>query len=125
MFVHSQIRFFKDLSVLLLEECYQTDEIRTENLLKTELHKFKKHTSLQIALSINHVEFVAHDAVQLILNGMWSGALTVKHLSLMQCVLGIIFPPYILMIHTQQRISLDDSQTIAIETAEDDMNEGQ
>ena len=90
------LRAFESLSVLFLEECYRTDEVKTEKLITTELELMAPNTSLTLAVSCELFGFVSHSCVHNLLNDVWTGAMKHNDLHPLQCIAGIFFPPYIL-----------------------------
>ena len=82
--------------MLLLEECYREDEVKTEKLITTELELMAPNTCLTLAVNSGLFGFVSHSCVSNLLNDVWTGAMKHNDLHPLQCLAGIFFPPYIL-----------------------------
>ena len=79
----------------MLDECFKSDETRTEKLITTELNIFNKQTCLKLAVASGHREFVAHSSVQILLNDVWTGAMKQRDITTRQIMLALFCPPYI------------------------------
>ncbi|XP_078586018.1 transient receptor potential cation channel subfamily M member-like 2 [Branchiostoma floridae x Branchiostoma japonicum] len=64
---------FEDLALGVLNECWGEDELRTQLLLVRELYLWGELTCLRIAISGDHLNFIAHSACQALLNNIWMG----------------------------------------------------
>ncbi|XP_035700323.1 transient receptor potential cation channel subfamily M member-like 2 [Branchiostoma floridae] len=85
---------FEDLALGVLNECWGEDELRTQLLLVRELYLWGELTCLRIAISGNHLNFIAHSACQALLNNIWMGkmALDTSMIRLFSC---IFIPPLV------------------------------
>ncbi|XP_066299867.1 transient receptor potential cation channel subfamily M member-like 2 isoform X2 [Branchiostoma lanceolatum] len=85
---------FEELALGVLNECWGEDELRTQLLLVRELYLWGELTCLRIAISGNHLNFIAHSACQALLNNIWMGkmALDTSIIRLFTC---IFIPPLV------------------------------
>ena len=58
--------------------CFITDESRARKLLTYELKNWGQTTNLSLAVSSEHIQFVAHSCNQELLTDIWSGIMTFK-----------------------------------------------
>uniref|UniRef100_H2YVV7 TRPM SLOG domain-containing protein n=1 Tax=Ciona savignyi TaxID=51511 RepID=H2YVV7_CIOSA len=105
---------FKALAIQLLEVCYHADDDATQHLLTYELKQWSRETCLSLAVAAKHRDFIAHPCVQLLLNDLWMGGLSVRKNSSLKVILGILAPPTILMLEfkTHEELQLMP-QTVA------------
>ncbi|KAI8514536.1 Transient receptor putative cation channel sub M member 2 [Branchiostoma belcheri] len=66
---------FEDLALGVLNACWGDDKLQTQLLLVRELYLWGELTCLRIAISGNHLKFIAHSACQALLNNIWMGKL--------------------------------------------------
>ena len=81
---------FLSIALGLLDECYQTNEDLTQQLLTYNLENWRDQCGLSLAVATRHEEFVAHTCCQTLPTEIWMGAMkldewatlkvTVKHL---------------------------------------------
>ena len=64
---------FRSLSHDLLDKCYRECESKTVKLITEQSEQFNKRTSIDMAVSMMHLEFVSHSCVQALLNDVWTG----------------------------------------------------
>uniref|UniRef100_H2Y089 Transient receptor potential cation channel subfamily M member 3 n=1 Tax=Ciona intestinalis TaxID=7719 RepID=H2Y089_CIOIN len=105
---------FQDLAIQLLEVCYHADDDATQHILTYELKQWSRHTCLSLAVAAKHRDFIAHPCVQLLLNDLWMGGLSMRKNSSLKVILGILLPPTILMLEfkTHEELQLMP-QTVA------------
>ena len=77
-------REFLQLSLGLLEECFQTNEELAQQLLTHNLEDWDSQTCLSLAVSAKHEEFVAHTCCQKLLTEIWVGAMRVGNWASLQ-----------------------------------------
>ena len=58
--------------------CFITDESHASKLLTYELKNWGQTTNLSLAVSSEHIQFVAHSCNQELLTDIWSGIMTFK-----------------------------------------------
>ncbi|XP_078660979.1 transient receptor potential cation channel subfamily M member-like 2 isoform X2 [Branchiostoma floridae x Branchiostoma belcheri] len=85
---------FEDLALGVLNECWGEDELRTQLLLVRELYLWGELTCLRIAISGNHLNFIAHSACQALLNNIWMGKLALDT-SIIRLFTCIFIPPLV------------------------------
>lgn len=89
-------REFENLALQMLEECYKTDQNKAMEMITRKSQQFNDLTCLEVAVNSNHLEFVAHSCVQVLLNDVWTGELVEKDdVSIYHFLLAIVFPPYL------------------------------
>ena len=71
-------REFQRLAVQLLDICFITDEPLASKLLTYELKNWGRTTNLSLAVSSEHIQFVAHSCNQELLTDIWSGVMTFR-----------------------------------------------
>ena len=97
VFIHSFIHSdFKNLSVSLLDLCNREDEKQTLKLITGQLEQFNHRTCIDMAVSMRHLEFVAHSSVQALLNDVWTGSIKNLDITTRDFLLTMIFPPYLI-----------------------------
>uniref|UniRef100_A0A183BQX0 Ion_trans domain-containing protein n=1 Tax=Globodera pallida TaxID=36090 RepID=A0A183BQX0_GLOPA len=89
---------FRDCSLELLHNCHQQDSQLTMRLLTAELPNWGHHTCLSLAVIANNKRFLAHPCCQILLAELWHGGLRFRSQSNVKVVLGILFPPSILLL---------------------------
>ncbi|XP_021362499.1 transient receptor potential cation channel subfamily M member 2-like isoform X2 [Mizuhopecten yessoensis] len=87
---------FCDLSVNVLNECYELDESKAQDLLVRELEHWGSATCVLIAVETDNKQFISQTACQSLLNSVWMGKLSLDNgtISMLACVL---FPPLLLI----------------------------
>ncbi|KAI8496653.1 Transient receptor putative cation channel sub M member 2 [Branchiostoma belcheri] len=85
---------FEDLALGVLNECWGDDKLQTQLLLVRELYLWGELTCLRIAISGNHLKFIAHSACQALLNNIWMGKLALDT-SLIRLFTCIFIPPLV------------------------------
>ncbi|XP_078286102.1 transient receptor potential cation channel subfamily M member 1-like [Rhinoraja longicauda] len=91
-------RDFAQLAVDLLDHSYKHDEQVAMKLLTYELKNWSDLTCLKLAVTAKHRDFIAHTCSQMLLTDMWMGRLHVRKNPGLKIMLGIIFPPTILLL---------------------------
>ncbi|XP_072139062.1 transient receptor potential cation channel subfamily M member 1-like [Mobula birostris] len=91
-------RDFGQLAVDLLDHSYKHDEQVAMKLLTYELKNWSDSTCLKLAVTAKHRDFIAHTCSQMLLTDMWMGRLHVRKNPGLKIMLGIIFPPTILLL---------------------------
>ena len=66
------------MAVGVLDECRNEDDSTAQTLLVKELPDFAFLTSLDIAVSANNQDFIAHPSCQTLLSRLWMGALHIN-----------------------------------------------
>ena len=97
---------FAKLAIDLLDVCYQTNEADAETLITSELISLPQMTCIDLAIATKQKDFVAHSAIQGILNDAWTGAITSRHIQARE-VIAIICFPFLLLnveIRTQEEM---------------------
>ncbi|TRY90810.1 hypothetical protein DNTS_009691 [Danionella cerebrum] len=89
---------FGQLAYELLDQSYKHDEHMAMKLLTYELKNWSKSTCLKLAVAAKHRDFIAHTCSQMLLTDMWMGCLRVGKTNGFKVILGIIFPPFILLL---------------------------
>ncbi|XP_062246524.1 transient receptor potential cation channel subfamily M member 1-like [Platichthys flesus] len=88
---------FGQLAYELLDQSYKHDEQVAMKLLTYELKNWSNSTCLKLAVAAKHSEFIAHTCSQLLLTDMWMGCLRMGKSNSLKVILGIVFPPFILL----------------------------
>ena len=83
------------MSVNLLDLCNREDEKETLKLITGQLEQFNNRTCIDMAVSMKHLEFVAHSSVQALLNDVWTGSIKNLDITTKDFLLTMIFPPYL------------------------------
>ncbi|XP_066523255.1 transient receptor potential cation channel subfamily M member 1-like [Hoplias malabaricus] len=89
---------FGTLAYELLDQAYKHDEQVAMKLLTYELKNWSKSTCLKLAVAAKHRDFIAHTCSQMLLTDMWMGCLRVGKSPGFKVIIGIIFPPSILLL---------------------------
>uniref|UniRef100_UPI003D7FE348 transient receptor potential cation channel subfamily M member 1a isoform 5 n=1 Tax=Danio rerio TaxID=7955 RepID=UPI003D7FE348 len=89
---------FGQLAYELLDQSYKHDEHMAMKLLTYELKNWSNSTCLKLAVAAKHRDFIAHTCSQMLLTDMWMGCLRVGKSNGLKVILGIIFPPAILLL---------------------------
>ncbi|KAJ8248754.1 hypothetical protein GJAV_G00227380 [Gymnothorax javanicus] len=89
---------FGQLAYELLDQSYKHDEQVAMKLLTYELTNWSNSTCLKLAVAAKHRDFIAHTCSQMLLTDMWMGCLRVGKSPGLKVILGIIFPPSILLL---------------------------
>ncbi|XP_041467806.1 transient receptor potential cation channel subfamily M member 5-like [Lytechinus variegatus] len=88
-------REYEKLAVGVLDHCYREDRRRTSLLLIREMPEWGNVSCLCLGAAAHDKHFIAHPAVQNVLNDLWSGRLSRQN-SHWQSWLATFFPPYAL-----------------------------
>ncbi|XP_072321342.1 transient receptor potential cation channel subfamily M member 1-like isoform X2 [Eucyclogobius newberryi] len=88
---------FGQLAYELLDQSYKHDEQVAMKLLTYQLKNWSNSTCLKLAVAAKHRDFIAHTCSQMLLTDMWMGCLRMGKSNSLNVILGIIFPPYILL----------------------------
>ncbi|CAL9697510.1 unnamed protein product [Knipowitschia caucasica] len=91
-------REFGQLAYELLDQSYKHDEQVAMKLLTYELVNWSNSTCLKLAVAAKQRDFIAHTCSQLLLTDMWMGCLRIGKNPGLKVILGIIFPPMILLL---------------------------
>ncbi|XP_077376516.1 transient receptor potential cation channel subfamily M member 1-like isoform X2 [Festucalex cinctus] len=89
---------FGQLAYELLDQSYKRDEQVAMKLLTYELKNWSNSTCLKLAVAAKHRDFIAHTCSQMLLTDMWMGCLHVGKSNSLKVILGIVFPPAILLL---------------------------
>uniref|UniRef100_A0A8C5FWX7 Transient receptor potential cation channel, subfamily M, member 1a n=1 Tax=Gadus morhua TaxID=8049 RepID=A0A8C5FWX7_GADMO len=90
-------REFGQLAYELLDQSYKHDEQVAMKLLTYELKNWSNSTCLKLAVAAKHRDFIAHTCSQMLLTDMWMGCLRMGKSNGLKVILGIVFPPSILL----------------------------
>ncbi|XP_058485159.1 transient receptor potential cation channel subfamily M member 1-like [Solea solea] len=88
---------FGQLAYELLDQSYKHDEQVAMKLLTYELKNWSNSTCLKLAVAAKHRDFIAHTCSQMLLTDMWMGCLRMGKSNSLKVILGIVFPPAILL----------------------------
>ncbi|CAL8243612.1 unnamed protein product [Lota lota] len=91
-------REFGQLAYELLDQSYKHDEQVAMKLLTYELKNWSNSTCLKLAVAAKHRDFIAHTCSQMLLTDMWMGCLRMGKSNGLKVILGIVFPPSILLL---------------------------
>ncbi|KAM4618245.1 transient receptor potential cation channel subfamily M member 1b [Polymixia lowei] len=89
---------FGQLAYELLDQSYKHDEQVAMKLLTYELINWSNSTCLKLAVAAKQRDFIAHTCSQMLLTNMWMGCLRIGKNPGLKVILGIIFPPLILLL---------------------------
>uniref|UniRef100_A0A3P8UV35 Transient receptor potential cation channel, subfamily M, member 1b n=1 Tax=Cynoglossus semilaevis TaxID=244447 RepID=A0A3P8UV35_CYNSE len=89
---------FGQLAYELLDQSYKHDEQVAMKLLTYELVNWSNSTCLKLAVAAKQRDFIAHTCSQMLLTDMWMGCLRMGKNPGLKVILGIIFPPLILLL---------------------------
>uniref|UniRef100_A0A6Q2ZPZ1 Transient receptor potential cation channel, subfamily M, member 1a n=1 Tax=Esox lucius TaxID=8010 RepID=A0A6Q2ZPZ1_ESOLU len=89
---------FGQLAYELLDQSYKHDEQVAMKLLTYQLKNWSNSTCLKLAVAAKHRDFIAHTCSQMLLTDMWMGCLRMGKSNGFKVILGIIFPPSILLL---------------------------
>uniref|UniRef100_A0A8C7ZQY8 Transient receptor potential cation channel, subfamily M, member 1b n=1 Tax=Oryzias sinensis TaxID=183150 RepID=A0A8C7ZQY8_9TELE len=89
---------FGQLAYELLDQSYKHDEQVAMKLLTYELVNWSNSTCLKLAVAAKQRDFIAHTCSQMLLTDMWMGCLRIGKSPGLKVILGIIFPPMILLL---------------------------
>uniref|UniRef100_A0A8C1GQA9 Transient receptor potential cation channel, subfamily M, member 1a n=1 Tax=Cyprinus carpio TaxID=7962 RepID=A0A8C1GQA9_CYPCA len=118
---------FGQLAYELLDQSYKHDEQVAMKLLTYELKNWSNSTCLKLAVAAKHRDFIAHTCSQMLLTDMWMGCLRVGKSNGLKVILGIIFPPTILLLdfRTGDDLSYQNSKDKEeLKDKEDDIKSG-
>ncbi|KAG7276232.1 hypothetical protein CRUP_018614, partial [Coryphaenoides rupestris] len=88
---------FGQLAYELLDQSYKHDEQVAMKLLTYELINWSNSTCLKLAVAAKQRDFIAHTCSQMLLTDMWMGCLRIGKNPGLKVILGIIFPPLIML----------------------------
>ena len=71
-------RLFEERATGVLDECFEENEKLSQKLLLRELDHHGNLTCLDLAVSGDSQDFIAHEACQLLLTRLWMGALAMN-----------------------------------------------
>ncbi|XP_075134506.1 transient receptor potential cation channel subfamily M member 6 [Leptodactylus fuscus] len=97
---------FGQLTVNLLENAFKRNEQMAMKLLTYELKNWSNSTCLKLAVSSALRSFMCHTCTQMLLTDMWMGCLKMRKNSWLKVVLGILFPPCILMLEFKTKAEM-------------------
>uniref|UniRef100_A0A8C6LYA1 Transient receptor potential cation channel, subfamily M, member 1b n=2 Tax=Nothobranchius furzeri TaxID=105023 RepID=A0A8C6LYA1_NOTFU len=89
---------FGQLAYELLDQSYKHDEQVAMKLLTYELVNWSNSTCLKLAVAAKQRDFIAHTCSQMLLTDMWMGCLRIGKSPGLKVILGIVFPPFILLL---------------------------
>ncbi|XP_033724836.1 transient receptor potential cation channel subfamily M member-like 2 isoform X2 [Pecten maximus] len=96
------------LSVNVLNECYELDEHKAQDLLVRELDHWGSATCVLIAVETDNKHFISQTACQSLLNSVWMGKLSPDNgtISMLTCVLC---PPMLFLLMKYKEIENPDT----------------
>ncbi|KAK0425602.1 hypothetical protein QR680_009283 [Steinernema hermaphroditum] len=112
---------FRQLSLDLLDHCYQQDDAQTLQLLTYELGHWGYETCLSLAVIVNNKQFLAHPCCQILLADLWHGGLRIRSNSNLKVILGLLIPFFIFALEFKSKEELALQPQTAAEH-EDDVN---
>ncbi|KAK1874832.1 Transient receptor potential cation channel subfamily M member 1 [Dissostichus eleginoides] len=95
---------FGQLAYELLDQSYKHDEQVAMKLLTYELKNWSNSTCLKLAVAAKHRDFIAHTCSQMLLTDMWMGCLRMGKSNSLEVILGLVFPPLILLMKFRRRL---------------------
>lgn len=72
-------REFSNLAIAVLNECYDVEEKKAQNLLIRELEHWGAATCVLLAVESNNKKFISQTACQTLLNNVWMGHLSLDN----------------------------------------------
>ncbi|KAJ7375643.1 Transient receptor putative cation channel sub M member 7 [Desmophyllum pertusum] len=120
--LYAHVEEFKRLALGLLDQCFQTNEELTQQLLTYHLENWGGQTCLSLAVAIEHEEFLAHCSCQTLLTDIWTGAMKTTHRSSIMTMLGLLMPPTIFLLEFKTKQELL-SMPVTLEEHEHDLAE--
>uniref|UniRef100_A0A915PF14 TRPM SLOG domain-containing protein n=1 Tax=Setaria digitata TaxID=48799 RepID=A0A915PF14_9BILA len=97
---------FRNLSLVLLEHCYNHDDAQTLQLLTYELISWGNETCLSLAVMVNNKQFLAHPCCQILLADLWHGGLRMRSHSNLKVLFGLFCPLTIFLLEFKSREEL-------------------
>ncbi|XP_075061136.1 transient receptor potential cation channel subfamily M member 6 [Mixophyes fleayi] len=97
---------FAQLALDLLENAFKLNEQMAMKLLTYELMNWSNSTCLKLAVSSALRPFVSHTCTQMLLTDMWMGCLKMRKNSWLKVILGILLPPFILMLEFKTKAEM-------------------
>ncbi|KAM5194380.1 transient receptor potential cation channel subfamily M member 6 isoform 2-T2 [Mantella aurantiaca] len=97
---------FGQLALDLLEKAFKLNEQMAMKLLTYELKNWSNSTCLKLAVSSALRPFVSHTCTQMLLTDMWMGCLKMRKNSWLKVILGILLPPFILMLEFKTKAEM-------------------
>ncbi|KAM3720978.1 Transient receptor potential channel [Dirofilaria immitis] len=97
---------FRNLSLSLLEHCYNHDDAQTLQLLTYELISWGNETCLSLAVMVNNKQFLAHPCCQILLADLWHGGLRMRSHSNLKVLFGLFCPLTIFLLEFKSREEL-------------------
>lgn len=97
---------FKTLASELLEQCYQSDDDLTLQLLTYELRQWGRWNCISLAALANYKKFVAHQCCQMLLADLWLGGLRIRKNANLKVVVGVLIPPSVLALQFKSKEEL-------------------
>ena len=88
--------------------CNRQDEKQTLKLISGQSEQFNKRTCIDMAVSMMHLDFVAHSSVQALLNDVWTGSIKNLDITTRDFLLTMIFPPYLMTFDFRKESELKD-----------------
>lgn len=85
---------FSNLAIAVLNECYDVEEKKAQNLLIRELEHWGAATCVLLAVESNNKKFISQTACQTLLNNVWMGHLSLDN-QMLQLLLCVFIPPLI------------------------------
>ncbi|KAM4807976.1 transient receptor potential cation channel subfamily M member 6 [Rhinophrynus dorsalis] len=97
---------FGQLALDLLENAFKLNEQMAMKLLTYQLKNWSNSTCLKLAVSSTLRPFVSHTCTQMLLTDMWMGRLKMRKNSWLKVILGILLPPFILMLEFKSKAEM-------------------
>ncbi|XP_071494819.1 transient receptor potential cation channel subfamily M member 5-like [Diadema antillarum] len=93
--LQDHLRTYEKLALGVLDDCYREDRRRTSLLLIREMPEWGNVSCLCLAAAAHDKYFIAHPAVQNVLNDLWMGRISRQN-GLLKTWLATFFPPFAL-----------------------------
>ncbi|KAE8633107.1 hypothetical protein XENTR_v10001784 [Xenopus tropicalis] len=97
---------FGQLALDILENAFKMNEQMAMKLLTYQLKNWSNSTCLKLAVSSTLRPFVSHTCTQMLLTDMWMGRLKMRKHSWLKVILGILLPPFVLMLEFKTKAEM-------------------
>ncbi|XP_063769935.1 transient receptor potential cation channel subfamily M member 6 isoform X2 [Pseudophryne corroboree] len=97
---------FGKLALDLLENAFKLNEQMAMKLLTYQLKNWSNSTCLKLAVSSTLQPFVTHTCTQMLLTDIWMGCLNMRKNSWLKVILGILLPPFVLMLEFKTKAEM-------------------
>nr|6CO7_A Chain A, Predicted protein [Nematostella vectensis]6CO7_B Chain B, Predicted protein [Nematostella vectensis]6CO7_C Chain C, Predicted protein [Nematostella vectensis]6CO7_D Chain D, Predicted protein [Nematostella vectensis] len=76
--LYDHARLFEERAVGVLDECFNENETLSQTLLVRELDHYSRMTALELAVSAESQDFIAHTSCQVLLTRLWMGTMAMN-----------------------------------------------